>query len=570
MSGGNCPETPRQKMIGMMYLFYTALMALNVSNEVLNAFIAVNAGIQQTTENFSIKTRELYAKIDAQAAENPAKYQKLAEEAHKFQHECDTLFNYIRLIKVKCLKASDETIDDSNLENDTCTIKKMDDINAAPAVMDPEAGGTMGEELEKMMENFSKFVLNMSVFKKDPFDPNSEIDKNSAFFKRTFTSLGLDSVKFQSSGEYKMIGKVDDGAELPWNLGLVRHMPLIGTIALLSKVQSDIRNIEAEVLNGMIGNADALDIRISELTGLVSTENTILMPGDDYKSLVFVGARDTTMRPKVWLTTSAPFYDSTVNADGTVTYKKVEGKEYKELPLDDQGRGIYETKANPSEKNYGGVIEVTLTRGVGTETKWMPFKAAYDMAQKSVAISATACNVFYRGLKNPVSVAATGFGGATPSISGGAKIYSGKVPGYEGEYVVEITDPNTKEVTISAGGQSQKFKVLNVPSPAIKIGGYGSGEAVPKAALRSITLSAQLEGGFFPFKDVKYSVVSFTYMKEVRGVVSAQNVSGNVVPADIIQDIAKKPSGATISFINIKVSSPSGVRNAPGYTISVK
>ena len=73
------------------------------------------------------------------------------------------------------------------------------------------------------------------------------------------------------------------------------------------------------------------------------------------------------------------FYDSTVNAGGTVTYKKVAGKEYKELPLDDEGRGIYETKANPSEKNYGGVIEVTLTRGVGIETKWLPFRAAYDI-----------------------------------------------------------------------------------------------------------------------------------------------------------------------------------------------
>ena len=73
MSGGNCPETPRQKMIGMMYLFYTALMALNVSNEVLNAFVAVNAGIQQTTENFSIKTGELYGRIDGKAAEQPAK-----------------------------------------------------------------------------------------------------------------------------------------------------------------------------------------------------------------------------------------------------------------------------------------------------------------------------------------------------------------------------------------------------------------------------------------------------------------------------------------------------------------
>ena len=151
-------------MIGMMYLFYTALMALNVSNEVLNAFIAVNAGIQQTTENFSIKTAGLYAKIDAQAAENPQKYGNLAKEAHEFQAKCDEIFDYIRLVKVQCLYQSDpEKIKDPTvLTNDTCEIKKMDDINAAPAVMDEEAGpqATYGVELENKMVEFSKFVLN--------------------------------------------------------------------------------------------------------------------------------------------------------------------------------------------------------------------------------------------------------------------------------------------------------------------------------------------------------------------------------------------------------------------------
>ena len=566
MSGGNCPETPRQQMIGMMYLFYTALMALNVSNEVLNAFVAVNLGIQQTTENFSIKTADLYAKIDAQASENAAKYGKLANEAHEFEAKCNEIFDFIRGVKVKCLNASDETVDATVLTNDTCTIKKMDDINAAPAIMDEEAGGSEGTALEDKMVEFSQFVLNLSVFKKDPNNPNSEIDKENPFYQRTVQALNCNP-----DDGYKMIGKEDDGATLPWHLGLVRHMPLIGTIALLSKVQSDIRNIEAEVLNAMVGNADALDIRISELTGLVSTENTILMPGDDYKAQVFVGARDTTMRPTVWLTTTAPFYDSVVK-NGIVTYQKLANATYDTLPLDEQGRGIYETKANPASKNYGGVIQVKLTRGGGvTEEKWLPFKSAYDMAQKSVAISATACNIFYRGLKNPVSVAASGFGSVAPSITAGAKIYSGKVPGYEGEYIVEVTDGSTKEVTISAGGQSQKFKVMNVPSPIITIGGYKSGDDIPKAAIKgSPRLDAVLEGGFFPFKDVKYAVTSYTYMKEVRGVTSSQVVSGNAIPGDILSDISKKASGSSISFIGVKVSSPSGVRNAPGFAARLK
>jgi len=159
MSGGNCPETPRQKMIGMMYLFYTALMALNVSNEVLNAFVAVNAGIQQTTENFSIKTQSLYSVIDNKAAEQPGKYAALQKEAHEFEVECNKIFNGIRRIKVQCLNKSDETIDASNVENDTCVIKKMDDINAAPAIMDKEAGGVMGDSLRMWMKTLGTWFL---------------------------------------------------------------------------------------------------------------------------------------------------------------------------------------------------------------------------------------------------------------------------------------------------------------------------------------------------------------------------------------------------------------------------
>ena len=112
---------------------------------------------------------------------------------------------------------------------------------------------------------------------------------------------------------------------------------------------------------------------------------------------------------------------------------------------------------------------------------------------------------------------------------------------------------------------------MNVPSPVIQIGGYKSGEDLPKASIKGSTrLDEILEGGFFPFKDIKYTVTSFTYMMEVRGVASSKTVSGNTIPADILSDISKKASGSTISFVSIKVSSPSGPRNAPGFTARLK
>jgi gliding motility-associated protein GldM len=556
MSGGNCPETPRQKMIGMMYLFYTALMALNVSNEVLNAFVAVNAGIDQTIKNFTVKTQSLYSEIDKKAAANPGKYDVLQKEAKEFEQRCNNLVDSIRLVKVMCLNKSDETIDPTNIDNDTCVIKKMDDINAAPAVMDPEAGGEMGTKLRASIDAFRTYVMGMSVFK----DSLGRVDTTSVIYKNTMSSLQTPD-------------KIDDGATIPWEIGLVRHMPLVGTLALLSKLQSDIRNVEAEVVQKMVADLEGLDIRISSLTGLVSTSKSVVMSGSQYEADIFIGARDTTMKPTIYITQTAPYYDSVKLDNGTYRYMKLANATYDTLPIDAEGRGHYVTSAGPGEHPYGGLIYWKANTG----DQWIPYKSSYAVATSSTTISATACNIFYKGLQNPLSVAASGYTNINVTATGGATITKGKVAGYEGEYIVTIpSGTQTKEVTInvSADGKSvghQTFKVMNVPSPIITIGGYKSGDDVPKAAIKgSPRLDAVLEGGFFPFKDVKYTVTSFTYMKEVRGVTSSQVVSGNTIPGDILSDISKKASGSSISFIGIKVSSPSGPRNAPGFAARLK
>ena len=106
MSGGNCPETPRQKMIGMMYLFYTALLALNVSGEIVNAFVKIDESINKTTINFSAKTQSLYAKIDAKAAEQPGKYGTLQAQAHEIEAMSNKFFDDIERLKLMNIQKS--------------------------------------------------------------------------------------------------------------------------------------------------------------------------------------------------------------------------------------------------------------------------------------------------------------------------------------------------------------------------------------------------------------------------------------------------------------------------------
>jgi len=100
MAATNCPETPRQKMIGMMYLFYTALLALNVSSEIVTAFVKINDSIQKTTFNYSEKTKSLYARIDNSALEQPGKYTELAKQAHEVERQSNEFFSKYRRPKI--------------------------------------------------------------------------------------------------------------------------------------------------------------------------------------------------------------------------------------------------------------------------------------------------------------------------------------------------------------------------------------------------------------------------------------------------------------------------------------
>lgn len=189
---------------------------------------------------------------------------------------------------------------------------------------------------------------------------------------------------------------------------------------------------------------------------------------------------------------------------------------------------------------------------------------------QNVQIKNSAVDVLYRGVKNPVSIVTCSNDGV-PSISSGAKIYSGNVSGFEGQYVVEITDPNVKSVTISVGDVSTQFKVLELPTPTIKIGEYWSGGEIPKSVFTSSTqLDAVIGDVNFPFKDVEYTVTQFTYMKEEDGITSSHVVNGNKLTEELLEDIKKKRSGDKIMFIGIKVSTPAGPRNAPCFTAELK
>ncbi len=546
MAGGNCPETPRQKMIGMMYLFYTALLALNVSSEIVTAFVKIDDSIKKTTLNFSAKTSSLYGVIDAKVAEQPGKYSELAKQAHEIESMSNKFFADIDRLKLMIIQESQGP--DATLDGE---IKKKDDLHAATIVMVGEGGRMMGDSLRNWIDNYRTTLLGIIS------------DTSLTVYKNIEKSLSAVDQK--------------DNPDEPWTWQetICRGMPMIGTLAMLSKIQADIRNGEADVLEFMIAKLEGLDIRITALEALVSTPRSFIIRGGKYKSNVFLGARDTTMRPTIYLTYNAPFYDSTV-VNGEMQYKLRSGANYDTLAIDESGKGLHlRDCGGVGDFTYGGLVHYVSNRG----EMWLPYASTYQVGDAGFTVSASKCNVFYRGLDNPVEVAVSGYPqeAVSVSISGGASISRSGAG-----YIVKVpTSVTSKEVSISVsvrteeGGRnlgSKNFTVLNVPPPTIYIAGaYKDGASVPKAAIsRTPTLSARLDSDFFPFEGVSYTLVSYEFLYSVRGVTQTIAASGSNIPNNIMSELNKLGNGSAASFTNIKVSGPSGVRQTNGITVKLQ
>jgi gliding motility-associated protein GldM len=543
MAATNCPETPRQKMIGMMYLFYTALLALNVSSEILTSFVKINESIQKTTSNYSEKTKSLYAKIDNSALEQPGKYTKLAQQAHELERQSNEFIQNIEDLKLLIVRESQGP--EATLDGE---IKKMDDLHAATIVMVGEGGPMMGKQLRGWLDSYRELLLGIIE------------DTSLTVYKNVAKNL-------EAKDQF-------DNKEAPWSWEetLCRGMPMIGTMAMLSKLQADIRNSEADVLEFMIAELEGLDIRITALEALVSSPRSFVIRGGKYSSNVFLGARDTSMRPTIYLTYNAPFYDSTV-VNGEVQYKLRQGANYDTLPIDESGKGLHVRDCGGvGDFNYGGLVHYKSNKG----DMWLPYKAVYQVGDAGFTVSASACNVFYRGLDNPVEVAVSGYPqeAVSVSISGGASIsrsgagYIVKVPASVSAREVSITVSVRTEEGVRTLG-SKTFSVLNVPPPTIVIAGaYKDGASVPKAAItRTPTLTANLESDFFPFKGVSYSVISYEFLYSVRGVTQTIAGTGSNIPQTILNNLNP---GSAASFTNIRVSSPSGERKTNGITVKIQ
>lgn len=285
MSGAkNCPETPRQRMIGMMYLVLTAMLALNVSSEILNGFGIVDKSLRNSITSADKRNAAIYSEFQYLYEKNPQKIKQWLDQAKAVQKKSDELYNYIKEFKYGILKIADGEKADKNSIN----IINKDNIDAAATYAITKRNG---KELRKKIEAYREFLIK-----------TTEGDKSK---QNMYESM------FETKG----------GAR--WENRLFESMPVSAAITLLTKYQSDIRTAEAETVQYLRSRTDFTDFRVNKIQAYVVPDSRYVIQGGKYSADIILAATDSTRKNEYYVNgtkLSGGKYELIASNTGTFKY----------------------------------------------------------------------------------------------------------------------------------------------------------------------------------------------------------------------------------------------------------
>lgn len=456
MAGGKL--SPRMKMISLMYLVFIAMLALNMSKEVLSAFGLMNEKFQ--TENDTAKeiNTNILESLRVKAEDNPAQYAHPKEVAEQVSEISNVLFDYIETLKTDIVEGVKRNEDGSlNYES----MDKGDKVDEGWF----RGGGysEKGNEIIKKIEEY-KEAMKGAVGS----DPKTEF-----IIKEIDQFFDLSDVKAQ------------DGATKLYLDYHFKGFPSIASLTKLSSMQNDVRSIEGEVFTSLIGSTATAAASMKNYKAFVISDKSAYFSGEKFKGSVVLARYDKSTVPtevvingsKIDLTKA--LQDGQVNLDFNVAgvgEHDISGKfvfmeDGKEVPIDVKGNYVVVNKPN------------------------------------SATIAADKMNVVYRGVTNPMTITFTGIPDNKVNASGEGLT---KVSGSK----YEMRPGNGKEVVISVSGKlddgstvsdKKTFRIKNIPNPSGTIRGEFAAKG-SKSNLEISTVGAKLQD--FDF-DVKLNVTGF-------------------------------------------------------------
>lgn len=501
--------SPRQKMINLMYIVLTAMLALNVSSDVLNGFSQVEDGLARSNRTITMRNTALLDQLQAFVDKNPEKGSAWLAKAKDVHRATDDLYQYIDSLKYAIVVEADG--ENANVKE----IENKENIDAAAHVMLPPTGNK-GAELRKAVDAYRTYV----------------------------TQFLDDSVKVASVNNAlstKVKSKSANSAGKNWEEAMFEDMPVVAAVTLLSKLQGDIRFAEGEVLQTLLTNVDLGDVRVNKLSAFVVPNSRIVMRGGKYSADIVLAAVDTTSLPKVY-----------VNGH-----------------LLGNGRGQYEVGVGRAGNyDYSGYIEVPA--GDGSLSRY-PFKSSYTVIEPMATISATMMTVLYAGINNPISIAVPGVPSSqiSATMTNGSLTRSGDTwiarPSKVGAEAVISVTANIDGRSQSVG--STHFRVRKLPDPMPYIAyhdGNGAENRYKGSKPFSKTLLLQAEGVSAAIDDdmlnVNYRVISFeTVFFDSMGNAIPEVSSGNKFSQRQRDSFRRLNRGKRFYISKVRAVGPDGI-----------
>ena len=569
MAGGNV--SPRQKMINMMYLVLTALLALNVSKEVLNSFFEVNKGITRTTTNFNAKNGDTYAAFDAAAEVNPIKAGPYREQAYKVKEEADKLVVLLQEMKYNLVLKTDKKVYlgseseikdvDGDLIDEKAIELSWDLLTAQQKNMsigelsnkdDRHAAGDLFYSSKKQ-ENIATDLKNDLLTYKDFI--LSLVDEDESLITSINETCNYDDKKLK-------------GKKQSWEEYNFYDMPSVGALTLLSKMQSDVRNTEADIINMLRKNIDAGSLKFTSAEGIQIPNSNFVLKGDSFRAQIFIAAKDTTQAPVIYVGE----YDSL----GSDKYEMIGDYETVKVV---NGKGMFASRAtSEGVQKWGGLISMKTDNG----TKIYPFRGKYLVAAKTAVVSPTKMNILYLEVDNPLKISVPGYTAGVIS----AVINNGKVSAVKkslGEYSARPSKKGKAMVSLYAEVEGKRtkmgqmeFRVKEVPPPKaeVKFAVNVKGELFIDK-MKMVTaggLSAKLKD--FDFEGVRYIITSYKLTGMYKGEQQNDIVKGPQFSNKMVGIIKNTRSGNSITISNIKArrvdTKNTAVKNLDPLVLTIK
>lgn len=490
MAGGKL--TPRQKMINLMYLVFIAMLAMNMTKEVLTAFGLMNEKFETANTEAKLSNQQMLQALDKKAAESKGEFEKAAITAHKVEAATKKFDEFIATTKEEVLVGVEQV--DGKLPYEA--MDKADNLDNGWFV--GEGYTDRGKQVMAALETYTAEMKAALGGEK----------KYAAILNQLNKSFDLSDVTNKEGKKIKYLEYHFKG------------FPAIASLAKLSMWQNDAKKLEADVITNALGKAAIDEASYSKFEAIVVLDKNAYFQGEKVTGKVVLGK-----------------YDPNAKFEGFDGPGKLVN-----------GQAIIESTAGSvGEQNLQGSFNFVED---GKKIN-LPFKGSYVVVPRpnSATISADKMNVVYRGVVNPITISFAGVSdnnvtASAPGMTKGSGVGKYNIsPGQGNELTINVSAKLPDGKTVA---DKKVFRIKSIPAPVGAIGGQTGITQGQKSRLEVSQVTAVLQD--FDF-DVKLKVVQFSFKVPGQPTVV---VSGDRVNAQCKAALARATRGDQVTISEIK------------------